>query len=228
MAWFELTYRTRGLRYLRPIAAYPIYLQLLNARAGEALLDVGCGPGLLLATATARGLAAHGIDVAHTALTMARSSVAGAELVRGSALELPFADQTFDLLTCLGVIERLRDRAKVLREMHRVVKPGGRLCFLVRNAQSMSWRVRCALGRQDRASHQDAATLEQWGELFETAGFAIDAVHIDQWWRQRLRRWYRGRPDFTRAEPIARPVLPLRLALEFIFLLRKPLPSQAV
>ena len=49
--WFDETYRAKGLEYLRPLQAYPIYLQLLDARPGHKLLDVGCGPGLLLKAA---------------------------------------------------------------------------------------------------------------------------------------------------------------------------------
>ncbi|MEZ5967005.1 MAG: class I SAM-dependent methyltransferase [Planctomycetota bacterium] len=221
-AWFERTYRERGLRYLRPPAAYPIYLQLLGARAGQRLLDVGCGPGLLLGAARAREVAAHGIDIAPTALKMASQRVPSASVVLASATELPYADGSFDHVTCIGVLERLSDRPRALAEMARVLRPGGRLCCMVRNANSLSWRIRRGLRRQDHHSHQDAASLAQWREAFEATGFLVDTVHIDQWWRQRLRRLWRGRPDPTRDEPVARPVLPLRLALEFIFLLQRP------
>ena len=225
MAWFEHTYRTRGCRYLRPFAAYPIYLQLLDAKRGEALLDIGCGPGLLLSAAVSRGVTAHGIDVAPTALTMAQRRVAEVALARGSAMALPFADASFDILTCIGVLERVSDRRQALREMQRVAKPGARVCLMVRNAESLSWRLRRMFGRQDHDSHQDAASLPEWRALFGAAGFVVDAVHIDQWWRQKLRRLWRGRPDFAQAEPLAKPLLPLRLALEFIFLLRRPAAS---
>jgi ubiquinone/menaquinone biosynthesis C-methylase UbiE len=221
MAWFEQTYRTRGYDYLRPFAAYPIYLQLLAAQPGEALLDVGCGPGLLLAAARQRGICGHGIDFAGAGLALARRDVPGARLARACTLALPFAAASFDLLTCIGVLERVHDRAQALAEMARVTKPGGRLCFMVRNAQSLSWRLRRALARQDHASHQDAASLAEWQSTFQRAGFGVSAVHIDQWWRQRVRRLWRGPPDYTQAEPVARPLLPLRLALEFIFLLRR-------
>lgn len=223
-AWFDTTYATRGLRYLRPPEAYPIYLQLLAAQPGERLLDVGCGPGLLLEAAARRGLRTTGVDLALVGLQMAQRRAADADLALGSAEQLPFADASFDLATCIGVLERVFDRPRAVAEFARVLRPGGRLCCMVRNAHSLSWRVRRVLGRQDHRSHQDAATLEQWSALFSAAGFAVDAVHIDQWWRQKLRRLWRGRPDFTRDEPIARPILPVQLALEFIFLLRKEAP----
>jgi len=218
-AWFDRTYQTRGLSYLRPYAAYPIYLQLLAARPGERLLDVGCGPGQLLAAAVRTGLCAHGADVAPSGLRLARARVPKAALARACVEALPYRSGSFDLVTAIGVLERVIDRGRALDELRRVCRPHARLCLMVRNADSLSWRVRCALGRQDRTSHQDAATLAQWRALFEAHGFAIDAIHPDQWLRQRLRRLWRGHPAFG-LEPVARPVLPLRLALEFIFLLR--------
>jgi SAM-dependent methyltransferase len=221
ISWFEHTYRTRGLGYLRPPAAYPIYLQLLRAQPGDRLLDVGCGPGLLLSAAVERGVEAVGIDVAGAALALARHRAGGALLLRGSAESLPFPSASFDFVTCIGVLERLSDRRAALVEIGRVLVPGGRICCMVRNAESLSWRLRRWLGRQDHRSHQDAGTLAQWRALFASAGLRIDAVHIDQWWRQRVRRLWRGKPDFRRGEPIARPILPLRCALEFIFLLRQ-------
>ena len=223
-AWFEQIYRRQGFRYLRPYAAYPIYLQLLEARAGERLLDVGCGPGLLLRAACERGLAARGADIAHTPLSMAREYVPRAAVARADAEELPFAAASFDLVTCIGALERFPDRAQALRELQRVTTIAARFCIMVRNARTLTWALGTRWwGRPARRGHHDAKSLAEWTALFTAAGFAIDAVHPDQWPRQRLRRWLRGRrdPDFRRPERVARPILPLRLANEFVFLLRK-------
>lgn len=220
-AWFDATYRTRGYGYLRPLAAYPILLQVAGARRGERLLDVACGPGLMLRAAALRGLDAVGIDIAREGVRLARRD-ADAQAVVANAEALPFGTESFDVVTCVGSIERMLDRERVLAEMQRVARPGARFCFLVRNATSASWRLwNRALRRQNHTAHQDAATLEGWRALFERNGFVVEAVHADQWLRQRVRRWFRGRPDLTRDEPVVRPWLPLRLALEFIYVLRQ-------
>jgi len=225
-AWFDATYRAKGLRYLRPRRAYPIFVQLLGARSGERLLDVACGPGLLLCAAVERGLAAHGVDLSHEAIALARELVPGAAVQQGNAERLPFADGTFDHVTCLGSIERFLDREAALREMQRVAKPGARFCFLVRNASTLVWRVwRQGLGRREVQGHQDALTLAQWRELFTRCGFAIDAVLPDQWPRQRVRQllpWWR--PRVGRAEPVARPIVPLRWCNELVFVMRRARP----
>jgi SAM-dependent methyltransferase len=221
--WFDTTYATKGERYLRPAAAYPIYLQLLAAQAGERLLDIACGVGHLLHAAQRRGVRGVGIDLSSTALRLARPRVGGAALLLGNAQTLPFGDHSFDLVTCIGAIERLLDRPAALREFRRVASPSARFCFMVRNSHTLSWTLwQRWLGRQNHRGHQDALPLAAWRELFLAAGFAIDAVHPDQWLRQRLRRLLRGlrRWPATQDEPIARGVLPLRYANEFIFLLR--------
>lgn len=226
-AWFDRTYAKRGLAYLRPATAYPIFLHLLDARPGARLLDVGCGPGLLLEPAIARGLAATGVDISSVAVAMARRRVPEATVVVGNAEALCFDAGAFDLVTCIGSLERMFDRPRVLREVQRVATDDARFCFMVRNSASLSWRFwRRGMRRQNHAAHQDAATLVEWTELFSTHGFRIDSVHPDQWFRQRVRRLWRGAPPSSRSDHVLRPLLPLRYALEFIFLLRKDTGSR--
>ena len=222
--WFDNTYRAHGFGYLRPLAAYPIYMQLLEAKPGERLLDVACGPGLLLKAALMRGLDATGIDISSEAIRLTKEFVPEARTQVANAEELPFDDASFDLLTCIGSLERGFDRDKVLQEMGRVVRPGGRLCLMLRNAGAVGWRIwRKALKQQNHEGHQDAKDLDEWRELLEGAGFAVTRIEMDQWGRQKLRRWLRlGRTwNFDRPEPVARPLLPMRLAYEHIFVLRR-------
>ncbi|MBL8751009.1 MAG: methyltransferase domain-containing protein [Planctomycetes bacterium] len=222
-AWFDATYREKGLRYLRPRRAYPIFVQLLGAKAGDRLLDVACGPGLLLCAAVEREIATSGVDLSHEAVALARELVPAAQVQQGNAEHLPFADGVFDHVTCLGSIERFLDREKALREMQRVAKPDARFCFLVRNASTFVWRVwREGLGRREVQGHQDALTLVQWRELFGRCGFAVERVLPDQWPRQRVRQvlpWWRPRPG--RSEPVAGPIVPLRWCNELVFVLRR-------
>ena len=223
-AWFDGTYAAKGFDYLRPLAAYPIFVQFLGAQPGESLLDVACGPGLLLKAALLRGVVPTGIDLSRAALDMAAAFVPEAEVHQGTAEELPFADGTFHHVTCVGAIERFLDRPRALAEMRRVARDDGRFCFMVRNSATVVWKFwRESLGRRNKQGHQDALGLHEWKELFHAAGFTVENVYIDQWFRQRLRRVMRGfRPrDLRQPEPVAKPFLPLRFANEFIFLLRK-------
>lgn len=222
--WFDGTYRDKGFAYLRPFEAYPIFLQLLEAQPGERLLDVACGPGLLLKASLLRGVVPCGIDISEVAVEMAREFVPEADVRVANGESLPFENATFDLVTCIGSLERMFDREKVLDEMRRVTRPGGRLCLMVRNAGAPGWRVwRRILRRQNHAGHQDARNLASWRNLIESIGLTVEDIVMDQWGRQKLRRWLRGgrRPDFTVPEPVVRPLVSLKWAYEHIFLLRR-------
>jgi SAM-dependent methyltransferase len=197
-AWFDATYRRRGLAYLRPARAYPIFVQLLGARRGERLLDVACGPGLLLDAAAARGVVASGVDLSTAAIELAQQ-------------RRP------------GIDARVLDREAALREMLRVAKPDARFCFLVRNASTLVWRLwRERLGRREVQGHQDAQTLVQWRALFARCGFRELRVLPDQWPQQRWRQllpW--RRPRQGRDEPVHTGLLPLRWCNELVFVLAR-------
>lgn len=223
-SWFDRTYRSEGFRYLRPYAAYPLFVQLLDLEEGAPVLDVACGPGLLLRAAKAWGLSASGVDLSREALALGRTYVPECGKARANAQRLPFADESFQGITCLGSIERFLDRGAALDEMHRVARPDARFCFMVRNANTVSWRVwRQWFGKQNTEGHQDALGLEGWRDLFDRHGFAVERVIRDQWPRRRVWWWLSGRREPTprRRERLVVPLMPLRWANEFIFVLRK-------
>ena len=216
--WFDGVYETRGLGYLRPPEAYPIFLQLLEARPGARLLDVACGPGLLLRAARARSLRATGVDLSSVAVGMVPRVAPGATALEANAQHLPFEDDAFDYITCIGSLERFLDRSAALREMARVAAPGARLCLMVRNARTFGWKVATEwLGRVNHKGHQDADTLEQWTALFAECGFKVRGVYPDQWFYQKWRNRFMA-PRAGAAEPIVTRV-PLTFANEFIFIL---------
>ena len=97
--------------------------------AGARLLDAGCGSGRNMVELARRG-AVTGIEVSDTSVGVARERGAG-EVVAGSVLDMPFASESFDLAVCLDVIEHLEDDLGALRELRRVVAPGGALLVTV-------------------------------------------------------------------------------------------------
>lgn len=98
-------------------------------RPGSCLLDAGCGTGGFLRWALHRGIFAEaaGADIATSAVELARTRVPEAELRQGQLSELPFDDESFDLVVCHDVLQHVHedDVDESLHELHRVLRPGG-------------------------------------------------------------------------------------------------------
>lgn len=101
------------------------------------LLDAGCGTGGLI-----RALHKHeslwsitGLDFSPIACSLARERT-GVDIVEGSITDLPFPDQSFDILTSADVISQVEDASVALREFARVLRPGG---VVVINVAAYEW-----------------------------------------------------------------------------------------
>jgi demethylmenaquinone methyltransferase/2-methoxy-6-polyprenyl-1,4-benzoquinol methylase len=99
-------------------------------RPGDRVLDACCGTGELALAARAAGGEVTGLDFSERMLDRARLKSAAVEWVRGDLLALPFADGSFDAATIGFGIRNLEDPERGLRELRRVLRPGGRLGVL--------------------------------------------------------------------------------------------------
>jgi SAM-dependent methyltransferase len=93
------------------------------------ILDAGCGSGRNMVELARHGTVT-GIELSETSVRLARERGAG-EVVLGSVTEMPFAEDSFDFAVCLDVIEHLDDDGAALRELRRVIAPGGALLVTV-------------------------------------------------------------------------------------------------
>ncbi len=122
-------------------------LALLAARPGERVLDVGSGPGFLvasLADAVGPGGVVHGVDQSPSMNAVARERVAATPWVSiddGDALMLPYPDGTFDAAVSTQVYEYVADIPAALAELRRALRPGGRALILDTDWESVVWHT---------------------------------------------------------------------------------------
>ena len=105
-------------------------LDAANVKRGMRVLDLCCGPGMLAEGAIARGAQAVGLDFS-SVIELARRLVPKAEFQEGDAQQLPFPDNSFDAVLCGYGLMHVPDAGKVLREILRVLRPGGRAAISV-------------------------------------------------------------------------------------------------
>jgi trans-aconitate methyltransferase len=100
-------------------------LEWLGARPGEHILDLGCGDGQLTARLAQGGALVQGVDASEQMAQAARSLGVSVDVAKAEAL--PYPDGQFDAVFSNAALHWVRDQEGMMREVHRVLKPGGRL-----------------------------------------------------------------------------------------------------
>jgi arsenite methyltransferase len=143
-------------------------LEALALKRGERVLDVGSGPGLLacaMASAVGHEGGVCGIDISEDMLAMSRKRCADqpwTAFQRADASQLPYPDHAFDAAVSTQVYEYVADVPAALAELHRVIRPGGRVLILDTDYGSLVIHSENAL-RMERV-------LTAWDEHFMHGG----------------------------------------------------------
>jgi SAM-dependent methyltransferase len=106
------------------------------------VLDVGCGTGALAARLAERGYEVTGLDPSDGMLHVMRGRAPSVDAIQGSATEMPFDDEEFDLSLCVATMHHIADPKAVrlaLGEMARVVRSGGRIVVWDHNPRNPYW-----------------------------------------------------------------------------------------
>src|SRR5689334_24997116 len=112
----------------------PVLLDAVGVGPGDAVLDVACGTGVVAATATDRvgpTGTVIGVDLNPGMLAVATARTQRVRWMQADAADLPFPGGTFDQVLCQAGLQYFPDRLHAVREMRRVLRPGGRLAALV-------------------------------------------------------------------------------------------------
>jgi SAM-dependent methyltransferase len=149
----------------------------LELQPDDDLLEVGCGSARLIQDHASQVRHVAALDASRIQVEMARKRLAGritagtAEVVLGDAMKLPWDDGRFSVVCSLNCLKFVPDPPKALREMHRVLRPDGRLVLTI-DKQVDKW---------GRSGEVDAMGQWQWSEddarrMMEEAGFGDISV----------------------------------------------------
>ncbi len=176
-AWGQVAGRAMALANARPNA---MAIAAVGIKAGESLLELGCGPGhalqeLLRAPQIERAI---GLDWSEVMLAQAarrnRTAIEAGrlELIRGDFARLPFADEIVEAVLAVNVVYFMRSSA-VLREAYRVLRPGGRAVLYATDMSAMQkWPF--AGEETHRLFDRDRLT-----SILVDAGFTPGRVRVD-------------------------------------------------
>lgn len=132
--------------------------------AGQQVLEVGCGTGVDLVRFAEGGARVTGIDLAESAIALARQNFAQrglhARLLVGDGERLPFAQNRFDYVFAHGVVQYTADGRRVVEEVQRVLRPGGQAVFQVYNR--ISWLNALSKLMRVDLEHEDAPVLRKY------------------------------------------------------------------
>ncbi len=173
----------------------------LRLTPGDVLLDMGCGGGRHAFAAMKRGASVIALDYSEADLKDVRATVGAMEAageipgtlpwitVNGDALRLPFPDDSIDRIVCSEVLEHIHDFRGAIRELVRVLKPGGRMAVTVptrwpeRINWALDWQYHDAPGAHVRIfrQHELEQDLEGAG-LWLRGSHHAHALHSPYWW----------------------------------------------
>jgi SAM-dependent methyltransferase len=148
---------------------------------GKTLLDVGCWDGALASILAARGYAVTGLE--GQSWPPGRFPTTVRLIVSDLHHGIPEIAERFDIIVCADVLEHLLENRKVLEQLRRLLKPGGRLIASLPNSGNIYFRAVILSGRfpQDEKglfdrTHIHFYTWSGWQELFASSGYTMELV----------------------------------------------------
>ncbi|HDG67669.1 MAG TPA: class I SAM-dependent methyltransferase [candidate division Zixibacteria bacterium] len=188
------------------------YFKHFEVHPGSSIVDIGCGSGLNLKFWEDKGLNMFGIDLSTKAIKIAKSIVPTANLLVGDGQNLPFKESSFDYATLLGVLEHFPEPARGLDELYRVLKPGGKVCFVVPNSFGKLGKL---VGFSGTEQEQELLlTMNEWKKLIEDHGFKVYHIHRDR--GPKIFKNYKIIRMFFRVLLILTLLLPKSFAYQFV------------
>lgn len=133
--------KNNPLQQMNPVR-FSYFSKAIGELKGLKILDLGCGGGLLAEEFAKKDANITGIDIAENAVKVAINHASINKLkidyVVGSAENIPMGNNVFDVVVCADCLEHVNNLEKVISETSRVLKPGGKFCYLTLNRTILS------------------------------------------------------------------------------------------
>lgn len=144
-AWYEATKNPVALlrseskekiKFIKDVLAQ-------SAIKDATVLDVGCGAGFVSNSLSSSGFKVTGIDLSEESLKVAQlyDQSRSCKYIYADAYSLPFSDHSFDIVVCFDFLEHVEEPYRVIKEIHRVLKPDGHFFFHTFNKNWLSWLI---------------------------------------------------------------------------------------
>jgi ubiquinone/menaquinone biosynthesis C-methylase UbiE len=228
--WYDARYRSgHEQSFGRPPYESELRLHYLPAKEQLRILDVGAGQGYFLLAAHNEGHQAIGIDISLESANIAAQVSPQTPVYVANGQNLPFENNTFDVVAFWGTLEHHPDMQQTLKECHRVVKQDGRVILRVPNRLFWVYQIWELLGLQTGTEQSELIehmlSLDEWTALFNQAKLEVLSTDVDDWFVQQPFNTAKGlRKKATLAlRKFAIAAAPLTRTYTFDFVC-KPLP----
>lgn len=224
---YNRIYESSGIR--TNSAYYRWLIGLLKPRAGSRLLDASCGEGIFLKEFAKRvkGARVYGLDISDKALARSKANIASGCLVNADGQYIPFADEKFDYVTCLGSLEHYLDPEKGMQELYRVAKKDALFCIVLPNSLGINTLLHVVTygvkPAEDFQIIERTATRTEWEEMLKNNGFEIIKVYGSNLWPELFQEGTFKVKSIGKylQRKLIKAFCPVNLAREFVFICRK-------
>lgn len=227
--WYSDNYAVKDLDNMdkRSIKFFNLILDCLDKNnkitKGKKLLDVACGNGVFLGKCAQSDLEVFGLDISSEAIEIAKKFIKEDNLTIGDAEKMPYPDEKFDYVACLGSLEHFPHPDKGIREMSRVLKKDGLAIIFVPNLMFlghiyMAYKYGVMPSEGGQSFSEVFYTYNGWKELLE--GNDLEVINCQPYNRIFATKKVSKFIIFL-WEKLIRFFVPLHLSYAFAFICKK-------